>query len=67
LINEPVVLADLGNKECPFTFSEEIQEHNHQFQEYRDFHGVHEIARKLLDTDSEGWISPQLDYELKQQ
>jgi hypothetical protein len=54
--------------QCPFSFSdEEIQNHNQQFQQYRDFHEIQEIARKLLDTDSEGWISPQLDFALKAQ
>ena len=49
--------------ECPFSFSEEdLRKHDQQFQDYRDFHRVQEIARKLLSTDSEGWISPQLDF-----
>jgi hypothetical protein len=39
----------------PFKFSDEdIQRHNQQFQEYCDFHMIQEVARKLLDTDSEG-------------
>ena len=54
--------------QCPFSFNEEdIQKHEQQFQDYRNFHGIHEVARKLLDTDSEGWISPQLDFTLKAQ
>lgn len=54
--------------ECPFSFTEEeIQKHSQQFQQYRDFHRIQEIARKLLDTDSEGWINPQLDFAQKQQ
>jgi hypothetical protein len=54
--------------QCPFNFNEEgIQKHNQQFIEYRDFHGIQKIARKLPDTDSEGWISPQLDFTLKAQ
>ncbi|KAH3943357.1 hypothetical protein HBH53_176480 [Parastagonospora nodorum] len=53
---------------CPLEFSdEEIQRHSQQFQEYRDFHRIQELAKKLLDTDSEGWISPQLDFTLKVQ
>lgn len=52
--------------ECPFSFSDaDIQTHNQQFQQYRDFHSIQEIARKLLDTDSEGWVSPQIDFALK--
>jgi hypothetical protein len=53
--------------ECPFSFSEEdVRKHDQQFQDYRDFHRVQEIARKLLSTDSEGWISPQLDFAERQ-
>ncbi|KAH9881159.1 hypothetical protein J1614_001654 [Plenodomus biglobosus] len=53
--------------ECPFRFSEEdLQKHDQQFQDYRNFHQVQEIARKLLGTDSEGWISPQLDFAERQ-
>jgi hypothetical protein len=60
--------SDLGFLgKCPFSFSEEdIQKHNQQFQDYRDFHQVQEIARTLLSTDSEGWISPQLDFVERQ-
>jgi hypothetical protein len=60
---------DIGfESQCPFNFSEEeIEKHNQEFQQYRDFHGIQEMARKLLDTDSEGWISPQLDFALKAQ
>jgi hypothetical protein len=53
--------------ECPFSFSEEDRrQHHQQFQDYRDFHRVQEVARKLLSTDSEGWISPQLDFVERQ-
>lgn len=54
--------------QCPFNFNvEDIQKHKQQFQKHRDFYRIQEIARKLLDTDSEGWISPQLDFTLKAQ
>ncbi|CAE6998145.1 hypothetical protein P3342_000765 [Pyrenophora teres f. teres] len=54
--------------QCPFNFSEEdVRNHDKQFQDYRDFHRVQEIARKLLSTDSEGWISSQLDFAERQQ
>ena len=50
-------LGFLGER--PFSFSEEdMLEHDQQFQDYRDFHRVQELAWKLLCTDSEGWISP---------
>lgn len=47
---------------CPFTFSEEqLLEIDQEFQEYRDWHDVQEFARSYLDTDADGWISPELD------
>lgn len=60
--------TELGfSGECPFSFSDEdIRRHEQQFQDYRDYHQVQEIARKLLSTDSEGWISPQLDFAERQ-
>ncbi|PGH28063.1 hypothetical protein AJ80_00319 [Polytolypa hystricis UAMH7299] len=32
-----------------------------EFQEYRDWHDVQEFARSYLDTDADGWISPEFD------
>lgn len=53
--------------ECPFSFTQEdIQHHDQQFQDYRDYHGVQEVARNYLGTDSAGWISPQLDFAERQ-
>ena len=68
-----VQVAEVWNEvgfagECPFSFSEgDIQKHDQEFKEYRDFHKIHELARMYLDTDSEGWIAPQLDFTMKQQ
>ncbi|KAF2875182.1 kinase-like domain-containing protein [Massariosphaeria phaeospora] len=61
--------AEIGfTGQCPFIFSDEdIRKHDQEFEKYRDFHKIQELARKLLDTDSEGWIAPQLDFSLKQQ
>ncbi|CAN9169807.1 unnamed protein product [Alternaria alternata] len=54
--------------ECPISFSEEdLQKHEQQFEEYRNYHKVHELARNVLGTDFEGWISPYVDFEMKQQ
>jgi hypothetical protein len=48
---------------CPLRFSaDELQRHEQQLEAYRTFHGVHEIARKALCTDAEGWIAPQRDF-----
>jgi hypothetical protein len=52
---------------CPVSFSaDELQRHEQQFEAYRTFHNVHELARKALCTDAEGWIAPQLDFAAMQ-
>jgi hypothetical protein len=54
--------------ECPISFSEEdLQKHEKQFEEYSNYHKVHELARNILGTDFEGWISPYVDFESKRQ
>ncbi|KAG5287825.1 phosphotransferase enzyme family protein [Histoplasma capsulatum G186AR] len=54
--------------DCPYSFSqEEIDDHNSQFREYEDWHKVHELARKCLDTDEDGWIPPDMDITEKRQ
>ncbi|CAN9242061.1 unnamed protein product [Alternaria alternata] len=60
---------DIGFEgECPISFSEEdLQKHEQQFEEYSNYHRVHELARNILGTDFEGWISPYVDFEMKQQ
>lgn len=60
---------DLGfMDQCPIIFSEhDLQKHEQQFEEYRKYHTVHELAREILDTDVEGWIAPQVDFGLKKQ
>ncbi|OQD61137.1 hypothetical protein PENPOL_c018G10343 [Penicillium polonicum] len=57
--------SDLGfSGECPFSFTEEdIEIHERQFAGYEDWHQVQALTRGCLDTDVEGWISPQLDFE----
>ncbi|KDB21349.1 hypothetical protein H109_06715 [Trichophyton interdigitale MR816] len=35
------------------------------FANYEDWYKANEIARKCLDTDEEGWITPELDIEEK--
>jgi hypothetical protein len=53
--------------ECPIDPSEEdLERHDQQFEEYSNYRKVHEWARKLLQTDSEGWIAPVVDFESKQ-
>lgn len=51
---------------CPYSFSEEdIQTHEQQFADYQAWHEVQHLAQECLDTDAEGWISPELDIEEK--
>ncbi|GLA19335.1 hypothetical protein AnigIFM62618_007004 [Aspergillus niger] len=59
--------ADLGfTGSCPFSFTEEdIKTHERQFVEYQAWHDVQHLAQECLDTDTEGWISPELDIEEK--
>ncbi|CAN9147239.1 unnamed protein product [Alternaria alternata] len=60
---------DIGFEgECPISFSEEdLQKHEQQFEEYSNYHKVHKLARNILGTDFEGWISPYVDFETKRQ
>ncbi|KAH7395252.1 kinase-like domain-containing protein [Phaeosphaeria sp. MPI-PUGE-AT-0046c] len=69
LIELSKVWNDLGcTGQCPATFSEEdLERHERHFQEYRDYHEIHELARNILGTDFEGWISPQVDFAAIQQ
>lgn len=54
---------DLGFPEnCPFSFSrEEIDTHEFHFVAYLAWQEVRALAEESLDTDAEGWITPQLD------
>jgi hypothetical protein len=50
---------------CPVSFAaeeDEILKQQQEFQEYRVWHEVQEFARNYLDTDADGWISPELDF-----
>ncbi|KAM3415171.1 hypothetical protein BST61_g10293 [Cercospora zeina] len=56
------------NGDCPINFTtEQLESHERDFEEYENFHKVRAIARKYLDTDSEGWIPPGTDVEVKRQ
>ncbi|KAJ5211222.1 Aminoglycoside phosphotransferase [Penicillium cf. griseofulvum] len=59
--------SELGfHGECPYTFSQQdIDEHERQFAEYQAWHDVRALAEECLDTDSDGWIPPQLDIDEK--
>lgn len=60
---------DLGLPgECPYTFDEEdIQKHEKQFEEYEEWHHAREFAKEYLNTDADGWISPEMDFAKKQE
>ncbi|KAH6704046.1 kinase-like domain-containing protein [Leptodontidium sp. MPI-SDFR-AT-0119] len=52
---------------CPFSFTpNEISAHDIAFEEYEEFHRVRKFALEYLDTDSEGWIAPAMDFDEKQ-
>lgn len=53
---------------CPVQFtSREIEALNRRYDQYAQFREVQSIARKYLSTDSEGWISPVLDFAEKKE
>ncbi|EFR04208.1 protein kinase subdomain-containing protein [Nannizzia gypsea CBS 118893] len=54
--------------ECPLSFTDdELQVIEAEFKEYRDWHDVQELAKRYLETDADGWISPELDFAEIQQ
>ncbi|KAJ5368331.1 uncharacterized protein N7496_008091 [Penicillium cataractarum] len=59
--------ASLGfSGECSYSFSQaELDEHERQFAEYQAWDEVRMLAEECFDTDSEGWIAPQLDINEK--
>ncbi|RMD40266.1 hypothetical protein DV735_g4865, partial [Chaetothyriales sp. CBS 134920] len=62
-------LGFAGSKpSCPYNFTEaDIERHGKQFEAYEEWHSVQEVARKHLETDFEGWVSPEVDFEHKKQ
>ncbi|RFU27076.1 hypothetical protein B7463_g9274, partial [Scytalidium lignicola] len=55
-------------RKCLFSFNDaDIEKHESQYQEYQDWNKVQELARECLDTDEEGWISPELDFDKKKE
>lgn len=52
---------------CPVHFTEQqIAQHYKERIEYDDWHTLQETAKSALDTDAEGWISPEIDWGEKQ-
>jgi hypothetical protein len=59
-------LGFTGN--CPYSFTQaDIQKHESQFEEYQAWHKVQQLARDCLDTDAEGWVSPEMDIDKKRE
>lgn len=51
---------------CPIHFtSAEIAAHERQSSEYTQWYEIQDVARNYLDTDSEGWVSPEADWAKK--
>lgn len=51
---------------CPYSYSRsELEKHTSQFEEYEAWHKVQQLVREWLDTDAEGWISPEMDISKK--
>lgn len=49
---------------CPLSFTkDEITAHAKAFEEYEAFLYLQQSVRDVLGTDSEGWISPERDFE----
>ncbi|ETI22030.1 hypothetical protein G647_06100 [Cladophialophora carrionii CBS 160.54] len=54
--------------ECPYTFqAADIQKHEKQFEDYKEWHLAREFAKEYLDTDADGWIPPEIDFNRKQE
>lgn len=52
----------------PIQFSpEEIEAHRKDYDQYQEWHRVQRFAREYLDTDAEGWVPPEVDFEEKLQ
>lgn len=55
---------DLGK--CPYSFDvERLDAHERDFAQYQAWSEVQKLAKECLDTDSDGWIAPQLNIEEK--
>lgn len=51
---------------CPVNLNaDELERHKRQFRDWSGYQDVQRLARRLLSTDSEGWIPPMLDFEVK--
>ncbi|KAK5200872.1 hypothetical protein LTR16_004600 [Cryomyces antarcticus] len=52
--------------QCPYYPSvQDIELHNEQFADYKDWYTLQEFAMQQLDTDSEGWVPAETDWDEK--
>lgn len=50
--------------ECPYSLTkDDLLTHERQFEEYSEWNKVQRLAQEILQTDSEGWISPEIDID----
>ncbi|KAL2354250.1 hypothetical protein BJ546DRAFT_978746 [Cryomyces antarcticus] len=50
--------------QCPYYPSvQDIELHNEQFADYKDWYTLQEFAMQQLDTDSEGWVPAETDWD----
>ncbi|KAL8868871.1 MAG: hypothetical protein Q9174_004698 [Haloplaca sp. 1 TL-2023] len=51
---------------CPVSISDkDMEAFRQRCKEYLDWIEVQEVAKKSLDTDDDGWISPEFDFDAK--
>ncbi|CAO1597590.1 hypothetical protein XANCAGTX0491_001397 [Xanthoria calcicola] len=51
---------------CPLNLpTRGMEVFNHRFIKYKQWCGIQDFAKKYLDTDDDGWIAPQMDYDEK--
>ena len=51
---------------CPIHFTAaDLASHEKQLSEYTQWHSTQELAQKYLDTDAEGWVPPEEDWNQK--
>ncbi|OJZ85323.1 hypothetical protein ASPFODRAFT_659595 [Aspergillus luchuensis CBS 106.47] len=51
-------------EQCPYHItSEDLSKHKMELSRYKDWQKLKGYTQELLQTDDEGWISPQLDFE----
>jgi hypothetical protein len=69
LIELSKMWTELGYSDpCPVIFSEQdLHRHEQQLEEYDNYCRVQKLAMEIIGTDFEGWITPQVDLEIKQQ